>query len=151
MLATGPRGLKSILPVGHTRRRAWIGVIVMPIEYVVEEANNVVYATGTGIVSDEDFLDYVRRFLADARIRPGYRELVDLTRATKGAISPGLFDRIAQMDREQPGQQLGSRTAIVVPDSESFLLASAYGLKAQAPVIVFSNLDVARTWLGLRA
>jgi len=123
----------------------------MPIEYEVDETNNVIVATGTGVVGDEDFLDYVQRFLADARIRSGYRELVDLTRATKGAISPDLFDRIAQMDRERPDQQPGSRTAIVVPDSASFQLASAYGLKAQAPVIVFSSLDVARTWLGLRA
>lgn len=121
----------------------------MPIDYEVDEVHNVVYATGQGAVGDEDFLDYVQRFLADRRIRPGYRELVDLTAAIRGQISPRLFDLIAELDRQQPERQSGSRTAIVVPDSESFQLASAYGLKAQAPVIVFSNVSVARTWLGI--
>jgi hypothetical protein len=121
----------------------------MPIDYEVDVAHNVVHATATGAVGDADFLDYVRRFLADSRIRPGYRELVDLTAASKGAISPELFDLIADLDRQQPERLRGSRTAIVVPDSEGFELASTYGLKAQAPVIVFTNIGVARTWLGI--
>jgi hypothetical protein len=141
--------LKPVWSIGQTIARDSTERARMPIDYEVDEVKNVVYATGRGAVADEDFLDYVRRFLADARIRPGYRELVDLTAATKGAISPGLFDLIAELDRQQPKQQHGSRTAIVVTDNESFHLASQYGLKAQAPVIVFSNASVARTWLGI--
>lgn len=121
----------------------------MPIQYEVDEARNVIQASARGTLGDADFLDYAHRLMADSRIRPGYRELVDLTAAVKGDISQELFELIAAIDRQRPDRHAGSRTAIVVPDSEAFQLASTYAIKAQAPVIVFSNLSVARTWLGI--
>jgi hypothetical protein len=121
----------------------------MPITYEVDEAQNIVYATVRGTVDAENFLDYVRQFHADARIRPGYRELVDATAAQAGDITPELFDLIAELDRQRPDLQVNSRTAIVVPSVEGFDLARQYERKAQTTVIVFTSLDVARTWLGL--
>lgn len=121
----------------------------MPINYEVDESRNVILASAHGTLGDAEFLDYARRLMADSRIQSGYRELVDLTAAVKGDISQELFDLIAAIDRQSPDRHTGSRTAIVVPDPEGFQLASTYALKAQAPVIVFSNIGVARTWLGI--
>jgi hypothetical protein len=121
----------------------------MPITYEVDESQNVVYATVRGTVDAEDVLSYVRQFLADSRIKPGYRELVDATTAQAGDITPELFDMIVELDRQRPELQVNSRTAIVVPSVEGFDLARDYERKAQMNVIVFTSLDVARTWLGL--
>ncbi len=121
----------------------------MPISYVVDEERNVVYATVRDTANAEDFLDYARQFLADPRIKPGYRELVDATAARVGDITPELFDRIVELDRQRPELLPGSRTAIVVPSVEGFDLARQYERKAQMSVIVFTSLDVAKTWLGL--
>jgi hypothetical protein len=121
----------------------------LPITYDVDESRNVVYATVQGIVHAEDFLDYARRFQADPRIKPGYRELIDARAATPGEITPELFDQVAALDRERPEMLPGSRTAIVVPSVEGFDLARQYERKAQVTVIVFTSLDVAKTWLGL--
>lgn len=121
----------------------------MPITYEVDETQNVVHATLRGTISAEEFLAYVRQFHADTRIKPGYRELVDGTAAQAGDITPELFDMIVELDRQRPELQVNSRTAIVVPSVEGFDLAREYERKAQTNVIVFTSLDVARTWLGL--
>lgn len=121
----------------------------MPISYEVDESQNIVYAAVTGTVHAEDFLDYVNRFHADARIKPGYRELVDARGATPGDITAALFDKIIEIDRARPEMLPGARTAIVVPSIEGFDLARQYEKKAQMTVIVFTSLDVAKTWLGM--
>lgn len=121
----------------------------MPITYEVDVSQNVVYATVRGTVSAEDFLSYVRQFHADSRIKPGYRELVDATVAQADEITTELFDMIVELDRQRPELQVNSRTAIVVPSVEGFDLAREYERKAQMSVVVFTSLDVARTWLGL--
>jgi hypothetical protein len=121
----------------------------MSITYDVDETHNVVYATVLGTANAADFLAYAQQFLADPRIKPGYRELLDATAAQVGDITPDLFDRIVALDRERPEMLPGSRTAIVVPSVEGFDLARQYERKAQLSVIVFTSLDVAKTWLGL--
>lgn len=121
----------------------------MPITYWVDESQNVVYATVRGRVGVEDFLTYVRQFHADARIRPGYRELVDATAAQAENITPQLLDLIVEADRQRPELQENSRTAIVVPSVEGFNLAQEYERKALMSVVAFTSLDVAKTWLGL--
>lgn len=121
----------------------------MPITYRVDESQNVVYATVRGAVSIEDFLSYVRQFHADARIRPGYRELVDATAARAENITPQLLDLIVEADRQHRELQENSRTAIVVPSVEGFNLARDYERKALTSVVAFTSLDVAKTWLGL--
>jgi len=121
----------------------------MPIHYSVDESKNLVLVTVLGTVNDDEFLDYVRQFHTDTRIRPGYRELVDATAASPGVIRPELFDQIAELDRQRPELLPRSKTAIVVTGSEAYELARQYETKAQMPVTVFSSLDVARIWLGI--
>lgn len=121
----------------------------MPIHYTVDESKNLVLVSVRGVVNDEEFLDYVRQFHADTRIRPGYRELVDATAASPGVIRPELFDQIAEMDRQRPDMLPRAKTAIVVSSNEAFELARQYESRAQMPVTVFSSIDVARIWLGI--
>jgi hypothetical protein len=121
----------------------------MSIEYSVDESRNVVLVTVRGTVNDYEFLDYVRQFHNDNRIRPGYRELVDATAASPGVIRAELFDQIAELDRQRPEMLPRAKTAIVVSSGEAFELARQYESKAQMPVTVFSSLDVARIWLGI--
>jgi len=122
----------------------------MPIHYTVDESRNFVQATVHGTVSDQEFLEYVQQFHNDSRIRPGYRELVDGTAASPGLISPELFDQIAELDRQRPELLPRAKTAIVVSGEEAFRLATQYEPKAQMPVAVFSSMDVALLWLGIR-
>lgn len=126
------------------------GVFVLPIEYTVDEQRNFVHAIVQGQVDDHQFLDYVSRFHADPRIKPGYRELVDCTTATPGTITPALFEQIASLDRERPDLLPRAKTALVVTGEEAFELARRYEAHAEMPVTVFSRLDVALIWLGLK-
>jgi hypothetical protein len=122
----------------------------LPVTYEVDEAQNAVYAWVSGVVGEDDFLAYVQQFLADTRIRPGYRELVDATSATPGNITAELFDRIAALGRRHPAVLAGSRAAIVVPSGRSYDLARQYQRMAPVEMEVFLNLEAAREWLGLR-
>ena len=121
----------------------------MPITYEVDEAQNAVYAWVSGQVRAEDFLAYVQQFLADSRIKPGYRELVDATAAVPSDITAELFNQIAEIDRRFPEMLPGSRTAIVVPHASGFELARQYQKVARMQVLVFFSLEVAREWLGI--
>lgn len=121
----------------------------MPVTYEVDEVQNAVYAWVTGVVGEEDFLAYVQQFLADYRIRPGYRELIDATAATPGNITTELFNRIAELDSRRPGLLDGSRAAIVVPQGRSYELACQYQQKAKVEMQVFLDLHAARDWLGI--
>lgn len=122
----------------------------MPVTYEVDDVQNAIYAWVSGVVGEEDFLAYVEQFLADRRIRPGYRELVDATAATPGNITTELFDRIAALGRRHPVVLAGSRAAIVVAPGRSYDLARQYQRMAPVEMEVFLNLDSAREWLGIR-
>jgi hypothetical protein len=122
----------------------------MPVTYEVDDVQNAIYAWVSGVVGEDDFLAYVEQFLADSRIRPGYRELVDATAATPGNITTELFDRIAELDREHPQLLAGSRAAIVVPPGRSYELARQYQRMARVEMEVFLSIDAAREWLGIR-
>jgi len=122
----------------------------LPIEYTVDEKRNFVHVIVQGQVDDHELLEYVRRFHSDPRIKPGYRELVDCTTAIPGTINPELFGQIAEMDRERPELLPRAKTALVVSGEEAFELARQYESHAEMPVTVFSRLDVALIWLGIK-
>ena len=121
----------------------------MPITYEVDEPENIVYAWVSGRVGVEDFQANVQQFLADTRIKPGYRELVDATAAAPEHVTAELFRRIAEIDRQHPQVLPGARTAIVVPQAPGFDLARQDQPMTRMQVLVFFSLDVAREWLGI--
>ncbi len=120
----------------------------MPITYEVDEDQNFAYVTVSGKVTEDDLIEHASRFLTDPRVKPGFRELFDARAATPEDLTASLVEVLLQLDHEHHEKTVGSRTALVVPLGPEAELADAFENEAEGNVIVFFNVDVAKTWLG---
>jgi hypothetical protein len=124
----------------------------MPISYDFYDKANFIHARLTGAVTAEEFLRFDEETRRHPRIRSGFTELLDASSAVPSGPFEEALDLIRERDRQYPDQCRGSRTAIVVPDTEASELAKRFEQdSAHRTVIVFYNIDVAKTWLGFDA
>jgi hypothetical protein len=120
----------------------------MPISYDVDEDRNFAYVTVSGKITEDELISHASRFLSDPRIKPGYRELFDARGAATTDLSLDMIQEILELDRAHPDKLTGSRTALVIPPGPAVALAEAFERQSESTVIIFTNLDVAITWLG---
>jgi hypothetical protein len=121
----------------------------MPITFEVDEQANFVDVKATGVVTEEDLLQYQTTLMADPRIRPGLRVLFDARTAQPGGLTPEAVRIIASLDRKLRETCPTNKSAIVVRDKQAAELAHEFETNTETNAIVFFNLDVARTWLGV--
>ena len=126
----------------------------MSIEYTYDEQNNVLYTRFFGVVTNEDFTVQGEAVAADPRIKPGVRELVDLTGIEDIEASSSGFERNIRIDSIHREKLAGMRTAVVAESDLLYGFARMYQSLAEvqdapAEVEVFRNEKDAREWLGL--
>ena len=124
----------------------------MPIAYAVHEEGSLVHAKATGKVTEEDVVCYKRAIATDPRIKPGFRELFDAISAVDIGVTEDTVAKVSEIDNAHPDTFRGTRAAIVVQGARGFDLAKLYDKIYDGPgtVIVFYNLDIAKTWLGCK-
>jgi hypothetical protein len=121
----------------------------MPITFEVDEQANFVDVKATGVVTEEDLLQYQTTLMADPRIRPGLRVLFDASTAQPGGLTPEAIQIIASLDRKLRQTCPADKSAIVVRDKWAAELAHEFEKNTETDAVVFFNLDVAKTWLGI--
>ncbi|MBM3308520.1 MAG: hypothetical protein FJY74_09365 [Candidatus Eisenbacteria bacterium] len=127
----------------------------MPIEYSVSEGGHFIHAIASGEVTDDEFVDYEERHSADARVRAPCNELLDVHRGAFARVTPGAVERVFERRKQSKKERVCHHCAIVVSysDSAAWDLAKLYerlaSLHSPYSVVVFGDLGIARTWLGV--
>ena len=124
----------------------------MPITYKVSKDGLFVYTAVTGKVTEQDLLQYEMDFLSDPRIKPGFRNLLDVTTGIESQLTKETVDKIISIDKAHPEKFVGSKCAIVVSSSTILDFAQEFEKlhNGVLSTITFVNSDVAETWLGYR-
>ncbi len=126
----------------------------MPVEYEYDEEQNVIYTRFFGVVVDKDLEDQAKAVAADPRIKPGLRELVDLSGIEGIEASTSSLERNIMIDSTNREKLEGLRTAIVAGTDLLYGFSRMYQALAEvqgAPstVEVFRSEGKAREWLDL--
>lgn len=126
----------------------------MSVEYTYDEEKNVLYTRLFGVVTDNDLRDQGEAVAADPRIKPGVRELVDLSGIEEIQGSSSSLERNIQIDTANSEKLAGMRSAIVAGTDLLYGFARMYQTIAELrdsplTVEVFRNIEDARKWLGL--
>lgn len=131
----------------------------MGITYEVSSDGTLVYTKVTGQFSEEDVLRHEAALASDPRIKPGFGQLADVT--NEGSLAPSgvepgaikaLAARLAEIANSHLDKFRGARYAVVIQGPRRFEMAKLFESVYEGPanVIVFYNLDVAKTWLGCK-
>jgi hypothetical protein len=124
----------------------------MSVKYTVSDDGTFVYAVATGTLSPDEMNKYLVDMANDERLKPGYRELLDMTMLVKSLITPASFTKIMELIAANPKKQRGSKLAIVAGPEGSFETARQFERLASSDVvkiIVFNDTDTAKVWLGV--
>lgn len=127
----------------------------MPIEYRVGENGHFIHAIARGEVTDEEFVDYEDKHASDARVKPPCRELLEIPHGSFKLVTPDAVERMLARRQQSRKQYLCHNCAIVVSysDAGAWDLAKLYerlaSLHSPCSVVVFGDLGIAKTWLGV--
>jgi hypothetical protein len=126
----------------------------MSIEYTYDEEKNILYTRFFGVVIDSDLKDQADALGRDPRIKPGVRELVDLSGIEDIQASPTALERNIQIDTTHREKLAGMRTAIVATTDLLYGFSRMYQSLTEvkdspSTVEVFRTEKEARKWLGL--
>jgi hypothetical protein len=122
----------------------------MAITYKVDQTNNLIRVKATGSLTDEDMRQCESLISAEERITQGCRILFDATAATVGIVPEVALKRLLGMGGPPSSDEfLGSKTAIVSPDTRCSAWIQALMRGTDRRVIVFTSLEIAELWLGL--
>jgi hypothetical protein len=126
----------------------------MSVEYTYDEEKNVLYTRFFGVITDRDLKDQAEAVAADTRIKPGVRELVDLSGIEEIEGSPSALEANIRIDTAHSEKLAGMRTAIVAPTDLLYGFSRMYQSlaelrKSPLTIEIFRNEKEAREWLGL--
>ena len=122
----------------------------VPHEYSIDVARRLVYIRMWGEVTQAEVMATRSEVANDARLRPEFSELIDLTGLTSvNTITTNDVRAIASAEIDSV-----ARRAFVTPDPAAFgfvrMFASLREVKnARDDVAVFRKIEEARQWLGL--
>ena len=124
----------------------------MGITYEVSEDGGCVHTKIIGEYTEEEMVRHRMAILSDSRIKPGFRQLTDVTEGVASGVTEESFARLAKIAEAHPDKFRGACYAIVVQRSREFELAKVFESVYADPatVIIFYNLHVAKTWLGCK-
>jgi len=129
----------------------------MPITYTVHDGGRFIHAIAKGTISRDEFIEYEIAHATDERINPPVSELIEIE---SGALKHITMDDVSKVIERRKQIKKGfkpHRCAIVVSlsDDHTWNLAKFYEkmvmLHQPEIVIVFGNLQTAKTWLGVQS
>lgn len=125
----------------------------MGIAYSCDKDKGVSYEVWEGLVSGSDWVQHVRRQVADRNWPAGDKSLTDVRLVSlNSAIGDADLEEVGAIYRAQTKKISSSRAAVVASKEFRFcqlyhVFTSRHGMR----VIVFNNFALACKWLGLDA
>jgi len=123
----------------------------MPIKYVIDDSQRLVYATAVGSVTMPDLVDHLRALSADPRYIPPMKKLVDYRAGHVIAMTTAETRRLTEFKLELGDKFRGEKCAFLVSDDLDFGLSRVSGAYAD-PVFesgVFREAHSALAWLNV--
>jgi hypothetical protein len=129
--------------------------MAMPIQYLIDASQRVVFAKGRGILAEQDFFCFQQTVWSAPEVA-GFDELIDMTE-TSDIVSPSpkRVQALADFAVKTDPPDVSSRLAIVAPDPLAYGLGRMYGIyrelnpKSTKTVAVFRSRPEALRWLGV--
>lgn len=128
----------------------------MPITYTVHDGGHFIHALAHGTVSPDEFIEYEITHALDDRTKPPVSELLEVESGALKNITMDDVSKVIERRRRIKREPTPHRCAIVVSlsDEHTWNLAKFYEkmviLHLPEIVIVFGNVQTARTWLGVQ-
>lgn len=118
--------------------------------YEVDGNTRTVFTTVSGVVKDDDLLAHANTVVADPRIPPGSKVLMDFRAVTRFEVTAKALWRTADVFR---GRSPFARTAFVANVDVIYGMGRMYqSIRAEedsGEIEVFRELQDAKDWLGL--
>lgn len=124
----------------------------MPVNYLVVNDGHVVIERWVGSISHEELVSHERKQLQDTSISPGAIVLADCRKVIFETTPDKVFE-MTDNHKLIHNKTYLSKIAVIVKDDDGFSKARIFAEQTAAlgvNTIVFSNFDIACTWLGLR-
>jgi hypothetical protein len=127
----------------------------MPVNYTYDEKENFVYTKASGVLTDEDLREFAKAMVADPRIKPGLRELVDLRAVDSVKLSTDSLGFIIHLNLENAEKYRGKMIALVATRELLYGLSKYFEVishldNAPFRLEVFRTISEAKEWLGLK-
>ena len=122
----------------------------VPISYRIDVERNLVLAVGSGILTDDDLLDFRKRLVNDPAFRPDMRELSDFRSVEKHVHTTEGLNRFLEQENMYADRLGEYRIAIVTGSDLHFGFSRMYiaGVADTLPEVqVFRDIDEAEAWL----
>ncbi len=122
----------------------------MPVSYTVFPEKRFLLVLAQGVVSYADLRSWLDDLLLDPDWRPGFRQLIDLTRVEKLTPTPVQLRGLADRARTRQVTLGGGRIAVVAPADHVFGVVRMYQAFSQdlpRSLRVFREMEAAIQWL----
>ena len=119
----------------------------MPVMWAVFHSTRLVTITFRGLVTREDFDDYLDGVLTPATL--SYRKLVDLTEGSVVLSAADIAGFTARVHEHGRAGTMGAVALAIRPNAQKqlALLVESLSAAADRPLKVFGDLRTAREWL----
>ncbi len=125
----------------------------MTITYKIHQDLGLVVTRYLDTVTDDEFISFYERLLADPAMRPGFSELADMTEWEIEEVTEAGLEKVGQMMESFLGTPpVDMRSAVVVTRAQTFELISTYqklNEETSEDVKVFYDSNEALKWLEL--
>ncbi len=123
----------------------------MGIAYSCDKDKGVSYEVWAGVVTGVEWLEHVRRQVADPEWPAGDRSLTDLQKVSRNSsIGKTEMEQVVALYKAQPAKLAQGRAAVVA--GQDFRLSPLFNIFTSRHgfrLIVFNEVNLACKWLGL--
>jgi len=122
----------------------------MPIQYVLLDHGNFVYARAYDNLTAEDLVHHESALLRDPGLAPGYRQLLDCRWAGDDQVDESALAPMAEVHCANLTMVKGARYAVVAHSLAWFQIGAQYRCEDYGmTMIIFNDPSTACIWLGV--
>ena len=124
----------------------------MPLTYTIEPSRNLIVATGTGVLTDDDVMEHRRVLVADPRFSFEMRELSDIRQVTDFRLTPAGIRVMVAADVKMMAAGGMHKLAVVAEENVAYGMSRMYQTLGEPNIRlvgVFRNYKEALEWLGI--
>ena len=124
----------------------------MPMTYTIDRAQNLVRATASGVLSDEDVMAHRQALTADPEFSLQMCELSDIRKVTEFQVTPAGVRIMVASDVKMVATGGMHKLAIVADENVAYGMSRMYQTLGEPnirTVGVFRTYEEAAAWLGI--
>jgi hypothetical protein len=124
----------------------------MPMTYTIDAPRQLVRATGSGVLTDDDVMNHRQALATDPAFTAGMRELSDICAVTDFQVTPAGVRIMVAADVKMVPSGGMHKLAVVAEENVAYGMSRMYqtfGEPNIRSVGVFRNIKEAEAWLGI--